>query len=250
MLHARKLRRRAQRDAAGQFLIEGPIAVVEALEAGVPLSDLFVAADAGPEIAGRAEEHGVRVQHVTDHVIEAISDAVTPQGVVGVAEMPVATIEDLRDADLLVVLDEVADPGNAGTLVRSALAAGAGGVIFSSGSVDPFGAKTVRASSGALLRLPIVRNEPLAGACSDLRDAGFRIVGADADAGKAADEADLTGRIALVLGNEARGLAPGSRALVDETVRIPMPGPVESLNVAVAGSILLFECVRQRKVAG
>lgn len=249
MLHARKLRRRAQREAAGEFLIEGPIAVIEALDAGVPVREVFVNDQAAPELVERAESLGVRVQRATDHVIDALSDAVTPQGVVGVAEMPAATLEDVQAADLVVVLDEVSDPGNAGTLVRSALAAGAGGVVFSRGSVDPFGAKTVRASSGTLLRLPVVRDESLEGVCSSLRSAGFRIIGADADASTPADEANLVGRIALVLGNEARGLGARSRALVDETVRISMPGPVESLNVAVAGSILLFECVRQRKQA-
>lgn len=250
MLHARKLRRRAQRDAAGEFLIEGPVAVAEAIDSGVPVRELFVSETAAAEIVAHATGAGLRIHRVTDQVIDAISDAITPQGVVGIAAMPATTLDDLTTADLVVVLDEVSDPGNAGTLVRSALAAGAGGVVFGRGCVDPFGAKTVRSSSGTILRLPVVRDETLEDVCTSLRSAGLRLVGGDAEAPVAADETDLTGRLALVLGNEARGLGPHARGLVDETVRIAMPGPVESLNVAVAGSILLFECIRQRKVAG
>ena len=250
MLHARKLRRRAQRDAAGEFLIEGPIAVAEALGSGVLVSEVFASEQAAPDVLDRVESAGVRLHRVTEQVIDAISEAVTPQGVVGVASMPATTLDDLVGGDLVVVLDEVSDPGNAGTLVRSALAAGAQGVVFCRGSVDPFGAKTVRSSSGTILRLPVVRDEALSDVCSRLRSDGFRIIGGDAEASAAADESDLTGRVALVLGNEARGLSASSRDLVDETVRISMPGPVESLNVAVAGSILLFECIRQRKGSG
>lgn len=224
--------------------------MAEALDAGAVLREVFAAEGVDPAIVSSVQGAGVPVHRVTEQVIQAISDAVTPQGIVGIADMPVATLGDLEAADLIVVLDEVRDPGNAGTLVRSALAAGAGGVVFSRGSVDPFGAKTVRAGSGSLLRLPVVRDETLTDACARLRDAGFFLVGTDSEGGKPVDETDLTGRVAFVLGNEARGLGAASRSLVDETVRIPMPGPAESLNVGVAGSILLFECVRQRRAAG
>jgi TrmH family RNA methyltransferase len=190
---------------------------------------------------------GVSVHQVSDDVIEALSDAVTPQGVVAIAPMHLSTLDDLTANDLVLVLDEVRDPGNAGTLVRSAVAAGAGGIVFGHGSVDPFGPKTVRSSSGTILRTKIVRDAPLVDALARLRDAGFSVIGSDAAADGAADEVDLSGRVALVVGNEARGLTAPVRDAVDLVVRIPLPGPVESLNAAVAGSILLFECVRQRK---
>ena len=246
MLHARKLRRRAARDTAGEFLLEGPVPVREAIEASVPVTEVFASADAPVEVVSAATGAGIVVQRVSEAVIEAMSDAQTPQGVVAVAPMPGAAIEELFGADLVLVLDEVRDPGNAGTLVRSALAAAAGGIVFGHGSVDPFGPKTVRASAGAILHTKVVRNAPLEDALRALRGDGFTVIGADADADAALDDIDLSGRIALVVGNEARGLSQSSQGSLDGMVRIPLPGPVESLNAAVAGSILLFECVRRR----
>ncbi len=248
MQHARKLTRRALRDRAGEFLIEGPAAIAEALDAGVEIGEVFVTPDASDsEVVVKARAADIPVTEVTVQVLDALSDAVTPQGVVAIARMPAAALDELAGADLVVVLAEVRDPGNAGTLVRSALAAGAGGVVFTERSVDPYGPKTVRASAGAVLRTKVIRDVSLGDTAGFLREDGFRLVGADAAASVRADEADLSGRVALVLGNEAWGLPEGAGDLLDEAVGIGMPGPVESLNVAVAGSILLFECVRQRR---
>ena len=236
------------RDEVGEFLIEGPVAVAEALSIGLPVRELFAVADAQAELVAAAGNAGIATHAVSDRVLAALADSVTPQGVVAVAEMPEVTLQELAaDTDLLLLLDEVRDPGNAGTLVRSALAAGAAGVIFGRGSVDPFGPKTVRSSAGAILNTKILRQAPLADVCEYLGEQGFLIVGSGADAPLDADRADLSGRVALLVGNEARGLAGAALDLVDVSVRIPMPGPAESLNVGVAGSILLFECVRQRR---
>lgn len=224
-------------------MLEGPVAVREAQEAGLELSDLFTTEEAASSVEGL----GVGALCVTEQVMRAISDATTPQGVVAIARMPDATLEDVIDGDLLMVLAEVRDPGNAGTLVRSALAAGAAGVVFTKGSVDPFGPKTVRSSAGSVVRTPIVRDVELTTTLDRLKGEGFAILAASSTAGTTVDEVDLTGRVAFVLGNEAWGLPEEMAALVDTPVGISMPGPVESLNVAVAGSILLFECVRQRR---
>jgi TrmH family RNA methyltransferase len=121
--------------------------------------------------------------------------------------------------------------------------------VFSSGSVDPLGPKTVRACAGALFSTPVVRDIDLGDAVSHLRDAGLMMVGTDARAPTAPEQVDLTGPVAVVVGNEAWGLPAEVSELLDETVGIPMPGPVESLNVGIAGSIVLFEAVRQRRKA-
>ncbi len=195
------------------------------------------------DLAGLA---GGRVTPVGESVLRAISDASTPQGIVARVAMPEPV--DVSDgADPVVVLAQVRDPGNAGTLVRSAVAAGAGAVVFSKGSVDPFGPKTVRASAGALFRVPIVRDADLLSTLGNLRESGVFLIGASARGSASYDEVDLTRRTAFVLGNEAWGLEPEITARLDEIVSIPMPGPVESLNVGIAGSILLFETVRQRR---
>jgi RNA methyltransferase, TrmH family len=121
--------------------------------------------------------------------------------------------------------------------------------VFAAGAVDPFHPKSVRATAGSIFRLPVVRGLQLQDALTVMRDEGLDIVGADAGAPEAFDRVDLTRRLALVLGNEAWGLPAGAQELLDEKVGIPMPGPAESLNVGIAGSILLFECVRRRRLS-
>ncbi len=196
------------------------------------------------------QSSGVSPWVVTDDVIQVLSDTVTPQGVVAVVADPSVGVEALAASDLTLVLADVRDPGNAGTLVRSAAAARAGAVVFAHGSVDPLHPKVVRSAAGALFGVPLVRAAPLEKVATALREASAAIIGAAADADDDLFDVDLSGRCAIVLGNEAWGMSPDVEALVDRMVRIPMPGPVESLNVSTAGSILLFEVLRQRRAVG
>ena len=184
---------------------------------------------------------------VGDEVIGALSETVTPQGVVAVVADPSVGLEALAAADLCLVLADVRDPGNAGTLVRTAAAAGAGAVVFPTGTVDPLHPKVVRSAAGALFRVPLVRGRDLEDVAAALRSAGTTLLGAAAGARHTMYEADLTRPTAFVLGNESWGLPPPADAFVDARVSIPMPGPVESLNVSIAGAVLLFEAVRQRR---
>ena len=248
---ARKLLRRSVRERTGTFLVEGPFAIGEALRSGTEVKEMFVTGDAPrrDELIALARASGTGVVEVADAVLKAMSDSVTPQGAVAVATIPATSLGDLpASADLVLVLSGVRDPGNAGTLVRSAVAAGAGAVLFVDDSVDPYGPKTVRASAGGVFLLPVIV-EPSLGSCiGALKDHGLTVLGASAGAGRAVDDVDLTGPVALVLGNEAWGIADSSQELLDGEVGIPMPGPAESLNVGIAGSILLFEAVRQRRL--
>lgn len=237
--YARKLARRRVRDAEGAFLVEGPSGVNAALDAGLELVDLF-----GTDAVQLPEGSGGLV--VSEPVMEAISDAQTPQGVVGIFRTPA---EDPSRAvgDLVLVLDQMRDPGNMGTLIRSAHAAGASSVLLTPGCVDPYGPKVVRASAGALFAIEIRRNIQMEDIATLVRGAGGSLIGAAASAGADLYDSDLTKPVALVVGNEAWGFSEGTAELLDETVAIPMPGPMESLNAAVAGSLLLFEAVRQRR---
>jgi TrmH family RNA methyltransferase len=239
------------RDRANAFLVEGPLAVAEALKSQVGVDDVFAAAHAmSRDVAALAAAREVPVTFVRDEVLAALSDTTTPQGVVAVVAMPSWSIDDLpARADLVLVLAEVRDPGNAGTLVRSAVAAGASGVVFTPGAVDPWHPKTVRATAGALFHVPVIRHRAVDDALQSLRRADFVVIGADAASTRPLDSVDLTRRVALVVGNEAWGLPSHMRHLLDEDVGIPMPGPVDSLNVGIAGSILLFEAVRQRRLS-
>lgn len=244
VLRARRLQRASARRKEGLFLAEGPNAVGAAIDARATIVDLFV------EAGGQApKQDDIQPLWVSDGVMRAITDTATPQGVAAVVEVPAMSLQALpATTSLVLVLAEVRDPGNAGTLIRSALAAGAGAVIFCDGSVDPFGPKTVRAAAGAVFAIPII-HASLAEAIDVLKSDGFAVLGTEAG-GTSMHAADLTGKVALILGNEAWGLSTGADALVDFKVGIPMPGSVESLNVAVAGSLLLFEAVRQRTLVG
>ena len=245
---ARKLRRRSGRDDAGAYLVEGSRAVIEALEIG-PVREVFVdpsSVDA-PAIERAAAKVETEVTPVSAQVIKALSESTSPQGAVAVLIAPRDCLDSMdEDVDLVVVLVEVRDPGNAGTLVRSAVAAGAGAVFFSTRAVDVLNPKTVRAAAGNLWRTRVIRDADLGDTVAGLRARGFSIYGTAADGPRRHDDIDLVGRSAIVIGNEAWGLPDEARALVDEVVAISMPGPVESLNAAMAGSILLFEAVRQR----
>jgi TrmH family RNA methyltransferase len=213
------------------------------------VQQIFIGADGSvvDEIESLAARNGVPLLHASSRVIDALSDTATPQDAVAVVDVPRRGLDDIPSASsLLLLLAEVRDPGNAGTLVRSAVAGGADAVVFGAGSVDAFGPKAVRAAAGALFRTVVVTDVDLVGCSHLLRTRGLVILAADA-AGDPADEVDLTRPLALVVGNEARGLDARLAALPDARVSIPMPGPMESLNAGVAGSVLLFEAVRQRR---
>lgn len=226
--------------------------IAEALDAGITLRDLFVVpGDAETDaIASRCAESGVRVLEVGDGVLKAVADAATPQGVVAIADTPVFSLDELPDAaDLVLVLAQVRDPGNAGTLVRTAAAAGAACVAFSAGSVDPFGPKTVRASAGAVFKVPIASSRDLGEALDGLRGKGFRSVAAEAGRTRTIYDLDLAAKTAIVVGNEAWGFEDAPAELLDDVASIPMTDAVESLNVAAAGAVFLFEALRQRRLS-
>lgn len=245
---ARKLLRRNARDEAGRFLVEGPTVIRDALASGAQVEELFVERDdlAARQMGRSALREGTRVWETNHDVIASLTETVTPQGVVAVVRDPSVTLERLSQPDLVVVLLGVRDPGNAGTILRSAAAADVDAVIFAADSVDPLHPKVVRASAGSLFNVSVVRAVDGRAVLQFLKSSGVTTVGTAASGSKALTDLDLKGRVAIVLGNEAWGLPPELAELVDETAAIPMPGGIESLNVAVAGSIFLYEIIRQR----
>jgi TrmH family RNA methyltransferase len=224
--------------------------IAEALRSSHDVTDLFVTPDAAPELAAEASRQGAVVHEVGPAVLRSLTDTVTSQGAVAVVSVDTSSITSLGSPDLVLVLAEVRDPGNAGTLARSAFAGGASAVVFVTGTVDPFGPKTIRSSAGAIFRVPIVTSVALDEALEGLRAAGLRLVGTRARAEKSLYEADLRAAIAIVVGNEAWGLPDGVGELLDEIVSIPMRGPVDSINAGIAGSVMLFEAARQRAGVG
>jgi TrmH family RNA methyltransferase len=224
--------------------------IAEALRSSHEITDLFVTSDAPAALAVEAREQGAHVHEIGPAVLRSLTDTVNSQGVVAVVSVNTASLADLTSSDLVLVLAEVRDPGNAGTLIRSALAAGAAAAVFVTGTVDPFGPKTIRASAGTIFHIPIVTSVGLDEALDELRGRGLRVLGAEAGSDRSIYEADLSAPIALVVGNEAWGLPESARKLVDEFVSIPMHRSVESINAGIAGSVMLFEAARQRARVG
>ena len=241
----RALNRDRQARAAEQaFVLEGPLLVAAALDRGVPLEAVYLgpaARAAFAPLVARRIERAVPVHDLREGVLEKVGVTRTPQPVLGVAPLHVGTLEDLPPgADVLVAVD-VSDPGNLGTMVRSAEAAGAGAVVVCGDSVDAHNPKAVRSSAGAVLGVPVVPARDTSAALDALHRAGRRCVAAAAHGGGSLDALSHPGPVALVVGNEVRGLHADLGDRLDAVVTIPLHGPAESLNVAMAATVLLFE---------
>jgi len=260
---ARQLAKRALRQQARQFLAEGPQAVGEALAAGGVVTQLFVTAAAQAryaDLVGLAAGQGADVHAVSGEVMTELAQTVTPQGVLAVCrfvDVPLGqlTAESAGGSGgrppgpaLMVILANVRDPGNAGTVLRTADAAGAGGVVFAGSSVDPYNSKCVRASAGSLFHLPVVTGPPVADAVRALRDRGLRVLAADGGAGTTLDDLQSAGRLsqptAWLFGNEAWGLPGDVLDLADDAVAVPIYGRAESLNLAAAAAVCLYASAR------
>ena len=240
------LDRPSVRRREGVFVVEGPTLVGDALDAGAAIECLFVAPATREPVVDRATSLGVPVFELAPGVLERVAGTVTPQPVLGVARVVDVELAELAGATLVVVCVDVRDPGNLGTVVRSAEAAGVGGIICCDGSVDLYNPKCVRASAGSLFHTPVVaRGEPVK-VLGTLGEWGLRRLGTRADGGQPHYRVDLTAPTALVLGNEAHGLPAPAAAQLDGWVTIPMVGRSESLNVGMAAAVLCFEAARQR----
>jgi RNA methyltransferase, TrmH family len=242
-------RRRAARSAEGAYVIDGPTLLAEALDAGVSVTDVVAEPGCPPELFDRAALAGASVWRASAGALGRFVETVTPQRVAAIARTADRTPAEAAAAagPLALVLVGVGDPGNAGTLLRSAEAAGAGAALFCDGSVDPFGPKCVRSSAGSLFRLAVTRAADSDEVLAALAAQGFTTVGTRARGALAYDDVDLAGPVALVLGNEAHGLPDAVAAAVERSVTIPMAGRTESLNVGMAGTVLCFEALRQRR---
>ena len=247
-LHALLRDASARRDE-GAIVLEGPRIVADALDRGVALDSVYLgpgARRAFAALVARLEAASVLVRDLKEGVLEKIGTTRTPQPVLGLAPMPTPCALADVPAGLLVVALDVADPGNLGTIVRSAEGAGAVAVVVS-GGVDPWNPKVVRGSAGSIFGVPIIALHDAGEATAALRPLGWRTVGADTVGSVSYSEADLTGSVALVLGSEAHGIPDDIAADLDLIVAIPMAGAIESLNVAVAASVLMFEAARQAR---
>jgi TrmH family RNA methyltransferase len=245
-----KLSKREARADTGLFLLEGPQAVSEALTFRPELvMELFAtptALERYTDIAQAAEEADIEVEFVTEQVLETMADTVTPQGFVAVVRQFPTSVKDIFNAEptLIAILEEVRDPGNAGTIIRAADAAGADAVILTGRSVDLYNPKVVRSSTGSIFHLPVAVGATLQDVRDRARAAGLQILAADIkgdDLLAARNEGLLAEPTAWLFGNEARGLTDEDRALADRGIAVPIYGHAESMNLATAASVCLYE---------
>jgi TrmH family RNA methyltransferase len=252
---ARRLAKRAFRREDGRFLVEGPAGVTEALAEPGALLELFATPEAAIRYAAllaTADATGVVVHSIAPSVLSDLAQTVTPQGLIGVAGVRDVTLADVGAARprLVVVLASVRDPGNAGTILRTADAAGADAVIFTDASVDPYNPKCVRSSAGSLFHVPFVVGSALDVTIDALRATGMRVLATSGSGGVDLYSAELSGPVAWVFGNEAWGLPEELVALADESVRVPIHGRAESLNLATAAAVCLYAAARAQRLPG
>jgi TrmH family RNA methyltransferase len=228
--------------------------VVEgALDRGAVLQAVYLGPGADRAFAPLVERlqiAGTRVALLHEGVLEKVGLTRTPQPVLGVASSPVHALERVAGDGTVIVAVDVADPGNLGTIIRSAEAAAADAVVVCGNSVDPLNAKAVRSSAGAICGVTVMEGDAPEDALDMLAAHGRRRLGATSGAGDRYDAVALSHRCALIVGNEAHGLSPEVAARLDGFVTIPMAAGSESLNVAMAATVLLFEAARQRRMTG
>lgn len=240
------------RNAAGVFIAEGRKMFLEApaeqIEA-VYVEESFLK-EAPAQI--REKLKGLTYETVSEAVFKKISDTTTPQGILCVVRMREDSLETLLypqdgKAPLLLILEDIQDPGNLGTILRTAEGAGVNGIIITKNTVDRYHPKTVRATMGSLYRMPCLVTEDMSQTLQVLKQNGIRLFAAHLKGSRLYDEPDYTGGTAFLVGNEGNGLKPETAGLADMAVRIPMEGQVESLNAAVAAALLIYEAGRQRR---
>ncbi|MDG4824512.1 RNA methyltransferase [Asanoa sp. WMMD1127] len=245
VIAAGRLHRRRERDETGLFLAEGPQAVREAIDARA-VKELF----ATPDAVARHPDLTKGATVVTDGAIAALAETVAPQGLVAVCHQRGVRLTDAlaREPRLVAVLAEIRDPGNAGTILRTADAAGAGTVVFAGDAVDPYNGKCVRASAGSVFHTDLVRDGDAAATVEALKAAGLTVLAAtgygDTDLDDLADDGGLARPTAWLFGSEAHGLSAPLLAAADRRVRVPLHGRAESLNLAAAAAVCLYASAR------
>ena len=250
VLAARELHSAKGRRQARAVLVEGANAITIAMAASCAVRELFVtdeAADREVALLRDAVRSGAVVHTLSDRALRAVGETVTPQGIVAVVDLPAQPQLPVAPR-LVVVLDRCADPGNAGTVIRTADAAGADAVVLSAGSADVWSGKCVRASAGSVFNLPLLTGQNAVAVLDDLRRRGCHLLATTADGSVSLDELAESGTLARptawLFGSEAHGLEPSLLEHADQTVRIPIHGRAESLNLAAAAAICLYSSAR------
>lgn len=245
--NTKKLLEKKYRKLSGKFIIEGFRFTEEVLKSGFNVETILVSESSRDKWNsygfGTKVKRGTKVYWTSDSVIKYLSDTETPQGVVAVVEMKENKIS--FEEGFYVLADKVQDPGNLGTIIRTAHACGALGVLLTKGTVDVYNNKTLRSTMGSIFNVPVIEDENLQ-LLNSLREKGFKLIVSALDADKNFYDIDLKGRYIIAVGNEGNGISSEIMNIGDIKAKLPMPGNAESLNAAVAVSVMMYEAVRQR----
>lgn len=244
--HALKLKQKKYRDEQGRFIIEGIRLIEEGIREGLVDYILYSSKLMDTNGAGRIESSGVKMYEVSHDILKELCDTQTPQGAAAVAVKPGGLSEDIK-GDFIIIADGIQDPGNLGTIIRTADAAGGDGVILLKGTVDAYNPKTLRSTMGSVFHIPIICYDDLENLVDSLKEKGFFIYASSLEDSETIYNSDFKGKTAIVIGNEANGIPKEHVKLCTHKIKIPMPGRAESLNAASAAAIIMYEVVRQRK---
>ncbi|UMB71799.1 TrmH family RNA methyltransferase [Mycobacterium paraterrae] len=245
---AAKLHRQVARRRSDRFLVEGANLVEAAARRGL-IREMFVTEAAAQRYAGLVDRHGTAVHVVTERAAKVLSDTVTPTGLVAVCEHPSAGMADVlaQSPRLVAVGVEIGEPGNAGTLIRIADAMGAAAVVFIGHTVDPYNGKCLRASAGSIFSIPVVVAPDTEAAIAAMQGAGLQVLATTVEGELSLDDAELAPATAWLFGSEAHGLSAQVAELADARVTIPMFGSAQSLNVAAAAAICLYQSAKTQR---
>jgi len=242
----RGLKEKKNRQASGCMLIEGEKLILEALNAGLALRSVLISDEVLTQNARLAEKlisYGAAVYAAPETIINSVCDTKTPQGICAACAIP-APMNLVEPPERIIALDGVQDPGNVGTIWRTADASGFGGLMLSEACADPFSPKVQRAAMGSGFRLPVSYEASLEKALGALKDNGYTIIAADTRSSSIYEYSPISRRIALVIGSEAHGISRDVMALADHALSLPLRGKAESLNAAIAAGIMMYELVR------
>ncbi|MCB2339835.1 TrmH family RNA methyltransferase [Clostridium estertheticum] len=245
----RKLKEKRYRVSSNMFLVEGFRFVEEALDSGFEVVHIFISARGEVKFENSSMKNklqvNTKVYGVSDSLFKNICDTDNPQGII--ASVRNKPVEIKYDNGFYMLADRIQDPGNMGTIIRTAHAAGALGVILTKGTVDIYNEKTLRATMGSIFKIPIIYDNDLS-LVQKLKKSEFKLVTSSLDTDKNFYDIDLKGKIIISVGNEGNGISDEVYDICDLKIKIPMPGGAESLNVAVAASIMMYEVVRQKNI--
>lgn len=250
----RALMKKKNRWSESKFIVEGIRGVDQLLKDisrvdTVVYSDKLLESAQGKDLLGRISDCGVELINVSEEIFESLSDTQAPQYVMAVVNFSFEKLENVMKKDgenYLILLDRIQDPGNLGTIIRTAEALGFDGILLSEGTVDIYNPKVIRSTMGAILQIPIIYYEDYRQAIEDLKSNEIKIVSSSLDTDNMVYDVDLSRNVAIVIGNEGSGISDDIIASSDELIKIPMIGQAESLNAGIASGIIMYEVLRQR----